>query len=79
MIIILFCCSISILVVQASGECLRDVLASKSGSAVMAKLEEDMDISCMQWYQYLQPFKPQKRRGSHTEVGLSRTNRSVTV
>lgn len=51
----------SISVVQASGECLRAVLATKAGTYVFTKLEESNSESC-EWYVYLEPFKPHKRR-----------------
>ncbi len=53
-------CSIN--VVAASGECLRAVLASKTGAAVLCKLEEDTETEALSWCHYLQPFKPQKRK-----------------
>ena len=50
----------SIEVVRASGECLREVLATKTGGRVLGKLEE----ICLEegWHLYLEPFKPQKKR-----------------
>ena len=50
----------SIVVVRASGECLRGVLATRTGGLVLGKLEE----ICLEdgWYLYLEPFKPQKKR-----------------
>jgi len=50
----------SIEVVQASGECLRAVLATKTGGQVLGKVEE----MCLEneWHLYLEPFKPQRRK-----------------
>ena len=59
MIRVVFC---SIGVIRASGDCLREVLASKTGSAVLVKLEEEVDTEALHWCRYLQPFKPHKRR-----------------
>ena len=52
------CCSVQ--VVQASGECLRAVLATKIGGQVLGKVEE----MCLEneWHLYLEPFKPQRRK-----------------
>lgn len=46
--------------VQASGECLRAVLATKTGGQVLGKVEE----MCLEneWHLYLEPFKPQRRK-----------------
>ena len=52
-------CSIS--VVAASSECLRAMLATKTGAYVLSKLEES-DEESSAWYLYLEPFKPQKRK-----------------
>ena len=50
----------SIVVVRTSGECLRGVLATRTGGQVLGKLEE----ICLEegWHLYLEPFKPQKKR-----------------
>lgn len=53
-------CSIG--AIQASGECLREVLASKAGASVLSKLEDEMDTEALWWCRYLQPFKPQKKK-----------------
>ena len=56
----------SIAVVKATGECLREVMASKTGSLVLSKLEEkveeEVDSDVLWWCRYLQPFKPQKKK-----------------
>ena len=49
----------SVKVVAASGECLKGILATSSGSEVLNKLETSGD--CDHWCGYLVPFKPQKR------------------
>ena len=46
--------------VCASGECLRGVLATKTGGQVLGKLEEIRLEDG--WHLYLEPFKPQKKR-----------------
>lgn len=52
----------SIAVIQASGECLREVLTSKTGSTILTKLEEEADVEALWWCRYLQPFKPQRKK-----------------
>ena len=58
------CCSIP--VVKAAGECLREVLASKSGSTLLTQLEEkqeeEVDVERLWWCRYLHPFKPHKKK-----------------
>ena len=56
----LFFFSASVEVVCASGECLRGVLATKTGGQVLEKLEEIYLEDG--WHLYLEPFKPQKKR-----------------
>lgn len=48
-------------VVQASGECLRAVLATKPGAYVLSKVEETATEGT-EWFSLLEPFKPQKRK-----------------
>ena len=54
----------SIRVVQASSECLRAILATKTATFVLSKLEENSSSSeaGSEWYLYLEPFKPHKKK-----------------
>lgn len=65
-------CAHSIGVVQASGNCLREVLAGKTMSSVLAKLEEDMESESLHWVHYLHPFKPQKKKRVREEAWAGR-------
>ena len=55
-------------VVQATSECLRAVLATKTATFVLSKLEEQSSSSnsgselASEWYLYLEPFKPSKKK-----------------
>ena len=52
--------------VEASSECLRALLATKTGAFVLSKLEEG-EVESSPWHCYLEPFKPQKKK----KVGAS--------
>ena len=51
----------SVAVVQASGDCLRAVLATKSGAAVLQKVERELGMEA-DWTALLEPFKQQHRK-----------------
>ena len=60
----------SIRVVQASSECLRSVLSTKTGGHVLSKLEEN-GSEANEWYLYLEPFKPLRKK-KVAEINLMR-------
>ena len=55
-------------VVEATSECLRAILATKTATFVLSKLEEQNSSSnsvselASEWYLYLEPFKPNKKK-----------------
>ncbi len=56
----------SIRVVQASGECLRGVLATKSGQTAHHSLQSE----ALDWTLYLQPFTQQRKKKVSTLVTI---------
>ena len=48
----------SISVVQASGECLRGILATRKGQEALSSLEDDRKDCCL----YLEPFRQQRKK-----------------